>query len=196
MAEHGNLSHENVATSPQPRKRRAAATEDDGSSPRGGWVREQWEQVTATRARCKHCPGDRRKELSTLNVTRLKSHLLRCPAFLNSPAALEAAKLSSELQSALAAQQAAQQAPTTQQEQQHAPQALQAVERLPSPPSSSDQQVLFNEEFTRLLLDNNLTYDFVENTTTHAFFRRWLPHLQLPSRYEVCLHAMAGQCST
>ncbi|KAJ9513396.1 hypothetical protein QJQ45_001428 [Haematococcus lacustris] len=162
------------ALQPQRKKRKAenttAAATDGGStdSPRSRpvsqWVEAQWEQRAGAQVACKHCPDYVR---SSKNVSRLKQHLLECPAFLKSSAARAAAKLDSNLSTAVARLQ-----------QQHVAEQEQQQEVL-------DIQTEFNEFFMRFLVDNNLPLHLVENETTKAFFNKFIPHLKLPSRYEL-----------
>ncbi|KAL6763144.1 hypothetical protein V8C86DRAFT_3023063 [Haematococcus lacustris] len=63
-------------------------------------------------------------------------------------------------------------------QQQHAAEQEQQQEVL-------DIQTEFNEFFMRFLVDNNLPLHLVENETTKAFFNKFIPHLKLPSRYEL-----------
>ncbi|KAJ9517964.1 hypothetical protein QJQ45_004370 [Haematococcus lacustris] len=171
------------ALQPQRKKRKAenatTGATDGGStdSPRGRpvsqWVEAQWEQRVGAQVACKHCPGYVR---SGKNVSRLKQHLLQCPGFLSSSAAADAAKQDTDVSTAVARLQ---QQRATQQEQQQQQQ-----------PEVLDIQVEFNEFFLRFLVDNNLPFHLVENPTTKAFFNRFIPHLKLPSRYEMMqLHA-------
>ncbi|KAL6750154.1 hypothetical protein V8C86DRAFT_889936 [Haematococcus lacustris] len=168
------------ALQPQRKKRKAenatTGATDGGStdSPRGRpvsqWVEAQWEQRVGAQVACKHCPGYVR---SGKNVSRLKQHLLQCPGFLSSSAAADAAKQDTDVSTAVARlqqQRAIQQEQQQQQQQQ---------------PQVSDIQVDFNEFFLRFLVDNNLPFHLVENPTTKAFFSRFIPHLKLPSRYEL-----------
>ncbi|KAJ9505584.1 hypothetical protein QJQ45_012003 [Haematococcus lacustris] len=89
-----------------------------------------------------------------------------CPDY-HSSVALAAPKLDSNLSTAVARLQ-----------QQHAAEQEQQQEVL-------DIQTEFNEFFMRFLVDNNLPLHLVENETTKAFFNKFIPHLKLPSRYEL-----------
>ncbi|KAJ9519604.1 hypothetical protein QJQ45_013377 [Haematococcus lacustris] len=85
------------ATPLQPNGKRRRTTTDDTaagtaagaatSSPRSSWITTQWRTAAEGRGNCLHCGEDR----SMNNITRLKNHLLKCPQFLDSPAAQEAA---------------------------------------------------------------------------------------------------------
>ncbi|KAJ9514034.1 hypothetical protein QJQ45_021120, partial [Haematococcus lacustris] len=59
------------------------------------------------------------------------------------------------------------------------------------------EQEQFGEDVMRLAIDNNWSFHFVEHATTKAFFKKWLPHLKLPSRWEVILtevKALVARC--
>ncbi|KAJ9505299.1 hypothetical protein QJQ45_028329, partial [Haematococcus lacustris] len=132
------------------------------SSPRSSWITAQWRTVAENRGKCLHCGEDK----STNNITRLKYHLLACPEFLVSPAAQEAAGRCSKVAAAIAQRRQGEQAVTQQ--------AIELTE-----------QEQFGEDVMRLAIDNNWSFHFVEHATTQAFFKKWLPHLKLPSRWEV-----------
>ncbi|KAJ9508277.1 hypothetical protein QJQ45_011782 [Haematococcus lacustris] len=157
------------ATPRQPNgKRRRTTTADTAagttagaatSSPRSSWITTQWRAAAEGRGNCLHCGEDR----SMNNITRLKNHLLKCPQFLDSPAAQEAAGRCKEVKAAIARRQEGEPAVTQQ-----------AVELT--------EQEQFGEDVMRLAIDNNWSFHFVEHATTQAFFKKWLPHLKLPSR--------------
>ncbi|KAJ9512709.1 hypothetical protein QJQ45_018999 [Haematococcus lacustris] len=160
------------ATPLQPNgKRRRTTTADTAagttagaatSSPRSSWITTQWRAAAEGRGNCLHCGEDR----SMNNIMRLKNHLLKCPQFLDSPAAQEAAGRCKEVKAAIARRQEGEPAVTQQ-----------AVELT--------EQEQFGEDVMRLAIDNNWSFHFVEHATTQAFFKKWLPHLKLPSRWEL-----------
>ncbi|KAJ9508283.1 hypothetical protein QJQ45_011799 [Haematococcus lacustris] len=160
------------ATPLQPNGKRRRTTTDDTaagttagaatSSPRSSWITTQWGTAAEGRGNCLHCGEDR----SMNNITRLKNHLLKCPQFLDSPAAQEAAGRCKEVKAAIA-----------QRQQGNSRVTQQAVELT--------EQEQFGEDVMRLAIDNNWSFHFVEHATTQAFFEKWLPHLKLPSRWEL-----------
>ncbi|KAJ9531655.1 hypothetical protein QJQ45_021807 [Haematococcus lacustris] len=167
-----NLGLESCGEGKSPNgKRRRTITDDTAagttagaatSSPRSSWITTQWGTAAEGRGNCLHCGEDR----SMNNITRLKNHLLKCPQFLDSPAAQEAAGRCKEVKAAIA-----------QRQQGNSRVTQQAVELT--------EQEQSGEDVMRLAIDNNWSFHFVEHATTQAFFEKWLPHLKLPSRWEV-----------